>query len=166
VRFKGEWYLLDATWAAGTVKDGKFTKHYSSDYFLAPPEVFGLDHFPDDERWQLREHPLARGEFMRQPMISATFYAQGFDLLSPDRSQVTVDDAFEAQVRNAGGRSLIANIVPKLGGDPQRCAVDGTDVFSVRCTPLVPGEYQVFLFSAAQPSAMHWSIGRIDVNRR
>jgi transglutaminase-like putative cysteine protease len=166
VRLGGKWYLIDATWDAGFVNDGKFTKHYRTEYFLTPPEYFGLDHFPDEEKWQLRDQPISRGDFMRQPMMSPAFYAEGFQLVAPDRSQVTVDSAFDAQVKNRNGRFMMADFVPKLGGASVNCEVNGDTMFSIHCVPPSAGEYEVRLFSAGERYATYASVGRIDVNRR
>ena len=72
-KINGTWFLLDATWDSGHVSGRTFTKQYGTDYLFTPPEVFGVDHFPDNARWQLRDRPLTRGEFMRQPMLEAAF---------------------------------------------------------------------------------------------
>jgi transglutaminase-like putative cysteine protease len=165
-RVNGKWYLLDPTWDAGYGHDGKFVKRYSTTYLFTTPEVFSLDHFPTDYQWQLREHELSRGEFMRQPRMSAQFYAEGFELIAPDRSQVTIDRVFEAKVRNKPGRFMLADFVPKTGGAREECRVDGSDVFTIRCEPQRPGEYSVRLFSAGERYTTYQSVGSIDVNRR
>ena len=162
----GRWYLIDPTWDAGAVGDGRFTKGYRTEYLFTTPEVFSLDHFPDEERWQLRDKPISRGEFMRQPMMRPQFYAEGFELVAPDRSQVTIDSIFEAQVRNTRARFMMADFIPKGGGESQRCSVDGDTVFTIHCTPARAGAYEVRLFSAAERYTTYWSVGRIDVNRR
>jgi transglutaminase-like putative cysteine protease len=165
-KLDGKWYLVDPTWDAGYAVNGRFEKHYSTNYLFTTPEIFSLDHFPAEERWQLRERPISRGEFMRQPRMSAQFYADGFELVAPDRSQVTVDRAFEAQVRSKNGRFMLADFVPKLGGDPTRCTVDGSGTFTIRCEPAQAGEYSVRLFSGAEKYTTYHSVGSIDVNRR
>jgi transglutaminase-like putative cysteine protease len=165
-RVGGRWFLIDPTWDAGAVGDGHFKKGYRTEYLMTPPEVFSLDHFPDEERWQLRTTPLSRGEFMRQPLLRPQFFAEGFELIAPDRSQVTVDSVAEAQVKNRAGRFLIADFVPKLGGESQRCSVDGDALFTVRCAPASAGAYQVRLFSGGERFGTYHSVGRIDVNRR
>jgi len=162
----GRWYLIDATWDAGTIGGENFKKRYRADYLFTPGEIFTLDHFPDEDRWQLRDKPLSRGEFMRQPMMTPAFYAEGFQLIAPDRSQVTVDAMFEAQVKNLTGRFMIADFIPKGGGASERCTVDGETLFTIRCTPSHAGAYEVRLFSAGERYATYSSVGRVDVNRR
>ena len=47
----------------------------------------GISHFPKNRRGSLRSQPISRGEFLRQPMMRAQFFADGLDLVSPTRSQ-------------------------------------------------------------------------------
>ena len=48
-----KWYLLDATWGAGNGK----AQH--EDYFLTDPEMFIIDHLPNDPMWQLLKCPIS-----------------------------------------------------------------------------------------------------------
>lgn len=86
----GNWYLIDATWDSGYVEPSGFTKKYGSSYLFPPPEVMVISHFPNDAAWQLLPQPLARGDFLRQPMLRPKFFAEGLKLLSPTRSQTDV----------------------------------------------------------------------------
>src|SRR5207244_184233 len=87
------------------------------------PEVQGVTHFPDDARWQLRDPPLDRGEFFRQPMLRADFFAEGFELLSPRRSQVTVAGSLEVLLRDSRPRYLLAHSLrPDAGKRAAACA--------------------------------------------
>lgn len=69
VRIDSNWYLLDVTWASGyTGYQGyDFVARHDDFYFLTPPEIFILDHFPDEMRWTLLKKPPAPGEFRKAP---------------------------------------------------------------------------------------------------
>jgi transglutaminase/protease-like cytokinesis protein 3 len=69
VKIQGYWYLLDATWAAGSTNmaEGKFTKDYKEGLFMTPPDRFILTHFPDDPVWQLLENPVKKEAFTELP---------------------------------------------------------------------------------------------------
>ncbi len=62
VLLNGDYYLLDATWAAGGCskdEDGKllsFHKDYDDYYWLTPCEEFAKNHFPEDPKWVLMPH--------------------------------------------------------------------------------------------------------------
>jgi Transglutaminase-like superfamily len=69
------WHLLDVTWASGytNYSGDEFTKRLNEDYFMAAPENFIRDHFPDDLRWTLMENPPLPGEFNKAPYRSRSF---------------------------------------------------------------------------------------------
>ncbi|HVD76102.1 MAG TPA: transglutaminase domain-containing protein, partial [Vicinamibacteria bacterium] len=167
-RIGGRWALIDATWDAGRIApapDG-FRKEYRTRYLFAPPEVQGVTHFPDEARWQLRDPPLDRGEFFRQPMLRPDFFAEGFELLSPRRSQVTVSGSLEVLLKNPRRRSLVAHSVRSEGGDQADCNVSNGPVTIVRCSFVSPGTYRVQLFSAGWLDRMHWMVGELEVQNR
>lgn len=70
VKLDGAWYLLDATWAAGHLDKKKFIKAYSPGYYMADPQLFVLNHLPDDPKWQLLEKPIELPEFKKQPWLN------------------------------------------------------------------------------------------------
>jgi hypothetical protein len=69
------WKLLDATWASGYVtwRGGMFVKEYDSRYFLAAPENFIQDHYPEDLQWTLLKTVPAIREFRHSPFRQRTF---------------------------------------------------------------------------------------------
>ncbi|KAI5866511.1 hypothetical protein GGS23DRAFT_550933 [Durotheca rogersii] len=50
----GEWKLLDACWGAGSVSDQQYHKQFNPLQFYLNNELFGLKHFPKDERYFFR----------------------------------------------------------------------------------------------------------------
>ena len=50
---KNTWYLLDATWAAGSVAGDVFTKEYDAKWYKMPPADFLKTHIPYDPIWRL-----------------------------------------------------------------------------------------------------------------
>ncbi|HTE12427.1 MAG TPA: transglutaminase domain-containing protein [Chitinophagaceae bacterium] len=69
------WRLLDITWASGytSYSGDEFIKRYDETYFLAAPEDFIRDHFPDDLRWTLMEKPPSPREFNNGPYKNKSF---------------------------------------------------------------------------------------------
>jgi len=164
-RIGGRWVLLDATWDAGPVNDGRFVKRYSTEFLFAPPEVLGLSHFPDEEQWQLRHPALSRGEFLRQPMMRPRFYAEGFTLVSPDRPQVTVDRVVEVRLRNPRHRYVMARYEKRDGGVRANCDVAQGPAVSVRCALPDEGKYRVVLLSNREEYGTYYGIGEIEALR-
>lgn len=129
----GAWYLLDATWDAGSVGTA-FNKRFRTRYFMTPPDVFLYDHFPDDDKWQLREEPLSMGDFLRRPDLEPSFFAFGFDLVSPTRSNVVVQGrtvALELDNPNDFQVSAVSYAGESWDGPSVRCEVSGGE--SIRC---------------------------------
>jgi transglutaminase-like putative cysteine protease len=166
IELDGAWYLVDPTWDAGYGDGETFVARYSTMYFLTPPDVFGVDHFPDNRGWQLRAQPISRGEFHRQPILSPRFRAQGFVLEAPDRSQVEVDRTFEARVRRNPAMFMTASFAPHGGGQRTRCEVSGTGVLNVRCTLPRQGTYDVWFFSNTSEYGNYDGVGSVQVVSR
>jgi transglutaminase/protease-like cytokinesis protein 3 len=165
-RIDDTWHLIDATWDSGSLDDGgNFEKQYSAAYLFAPPEVFVVSHFPEQENWQLLATPVSRGEFFRRPMMRADFFAQGLELIRPDRSQVSVDEVFELAVKNPRGLFFMATYAAADGtrGD---CEVTQGATAAARCALPVAGTYQVDLYAAPQRFGSYPSVGAFEVLRR
>jgi hypothetical protein len=166
----GSWYLIDATWDAGFSDGREFKKQYRTNYFLVPPEVMGNDHFPDEAAWQLRERPLSRGDFMRQPVLRSDFFAAGLGLVSPDRSQISTQGQAKLVVDNPRQQKIIAEVVAKGApgaGDGTPCAVDGVGKSVVTCDIPGEGRYEVRMFAGPRHQTQFPFVGMIEVaNRR
>jgi transglutaminase/protease-like cytokinesis protein 3 len=164
-RVGGRWVLLDATWNAGYIDGDRFVKRYTTHYLFTPPEVQGVSHFPEEAQWQLRAPPLSRGEFFRQPMMKAGFYAEGLQLLAPDRSQVTVDGSLDLSLRNPRRRWLMAKYDDGQGVQGE-CATESAGTSAVRCRFPNQGTYRVHLFVGREQYGRYHGVGEIQVHSR
>ncbi len=167
-RLDGRWFLIDATWDAGSVSGRTFEKGYGTNYLFTPPDVFITNHLPDHEKWQLRDKPLSRGEFMRQPMLRAAFFARGFRLVEPDRSQVTVGEALEIVVDNPSGQHILASFWPKAsnGEERTRCRVSPGPRITAHCAFPESGVFRVMLFANAEPTGRFADVASFEAVRR
>ena len=86
----GEWILVDATWAAGTVdpKRRKFEQGFQPEWFLADPNFFIHTHYPESERWLLNDEPLKKKEFKKGPIISRSGYDLGIQIIGKPKGVV------------------------------------------------------------------------------
>jgi len=166
-RIGDAWVLIDATWDAGNVSDKGFEKEYDTDYLFAPPEIQGVTHFPEDPRWQLREPALTRGDFFRQPVLRPRFFAEGFTLVAPDRSQVTVQGAAEVALTNRRGRYLLAKTERDGESGEAECQVayDRQDA-RVRCALPAEGSYRLRLYSNRQQYGRYQWLAELYVQNR
>jgi hypothetical protein len=162
-RIDGRWYLIDATWDSGYLKDRAFVREFRTDYLFVPPALIGVTHFPEDPAWQLRAQPLTRGEFARQPMMRPKFFADGLSLLEPRRSQVTVAREFRMSLDNPRGLFLIVK-ASRDGGPDVDCALTGAGAVEVTCGPLAPGTYAVRLFTSPVEYGTYQGVGELQVH--
>lgn len=162
-RIDGGWVLIDATWDAGYLSEGRFVKQYGTEYLFTPPQVQGVTHFPEDARWQLRQPHLDRGEFFRQPMMRARFYAEGLELLAPDRPQVSANDRLEVAIRNPRKRYFLGRSEGRDGGSPRDCEVQNGRAAAIRCRFSEEGTYRVVILSGPSRHGTFWGVGEIEV---
>ena len=74
VKVNGKFQLFDLTWAAGGVSSSNiFTKKFNPLYFNTEPSVFVLNHFPDDQNWQLLENPISKNSYINSPIYDREF---------------------------------------------------------------------------------------------
>jgi len=85
VMIEGKWYLLDATWASGYLsrQGDVFIRDFDEKYFLAGPEEFIKDHFPDDPRWTLLPDSKMPEEFRYSPFRHRAYNKYNFVSYSP-----------------------------------------------------------------------------------
>ncbi len=161
-------YLVDATWNAGHVgrppgeTEERFTRAYSTDYLFTPPEIFSLRHFPDEPKFQLRDVPITRGEFFREPVLRPAFYAHGLRLVEPTRSQVTARGRLSLAVEYTSDDWLLASIIGK-DGSRKRCDLVRGLRYEIDCVFDAPGTFEVVLFHSNVRYATHASVGEIAV---
>lgn len=163
-KIDGLWYLLDPTWDSGHVKDGTFVREYRTSYLFVPPQLIGITHFPDEPAWQLRDAPLSRGEFARQPMMRPEFFAEGLTLEEPQRSQVTVQRDALIRLGNPRKRWVLAKAIAAGAEDGARCAVTGREQVEILCSGLAPGTYNVRMCTSPTEYGTFGCVGEIQVN--
>lgn len=161
-RIDGQWYLLDATWNAGSTTPAGFTKKYSTEWLFTPASLFAITHFPDERKWQLLEHAIERAEFFRRPVLEPKFFEHGLELVNPDRSQIAVRGALEVTLNNPRGTWLMADFQPKSGGRSSNC--NGNGHTSFHCEFPDPGTYDVHLYASRERYGTYEYAGSVEVN--
>jgi transglutaminase/protease-like cytokinesis protein 3 len=71
IQLNNQWYLCDATWSSGAIDptQKKFIQQFSEAYFLAPPSLFVLNHYPLDSTWILLKNKPTLQEFLNGPLV-------------------------------------------------------------------------------------------------
>lgn len=155
-RIGGSWYLIDTTW-------NDPGDDYRTHYLLAPPSVFGLDHFPDDPGWQLRAPALDRAAFVRQPLVEPAFAAAGLVLHQPVRPQVDAGGSLVVVLENPRKLSLSVEARPDSGAGTA-CRIVGTTLTKIRCEFERQGTWRVVIFGGRHEDTSLSFLGQIYVN--
>ncbi len=102
VMIDGAWHLVDVTWGAGNLENGRFNRQFNPAYFAAIPAQFIYSHHPTLERWQMLSKPYDRQQFLALPRLKPEFFQYGLAL----------QDATQYRLRAATGRAKITLKAP------------------------------------------------------
>lgn len=149
VEIHGAWYLIDATWDDPVMADGHDA--YRTDYLFIPPQLAGLNHLPDEPRWQLRDDPLSRAEFLRQPLATPGLAREHLVLKQPTSAVVAVGDTFTLELDNPARAWVLVRI-----GD-HKCGPSNALALALSC-PVERGSKQAVLFTNASEAGTYESI--------
>ena len=105
VKLNNQWYLVDVTWAAGSVnfQTQKFVPEYSPEYFRMNPVFFALNHYPRNERWLLTE--LTFEQFINLPVFFRSFFSSGSEIISPLNGRIEETDNGLIKIELKSGES-------------------------------------------------------------
>lgn len=71
--------LIDPTWGAGTVDNGRFERKVTDDWFHVDPKWMIFTHFPDEEESQLIADKVDFGTFSRLPSLRPSLGKFGYE---------------------------------------------------------------------------------------
>jgi transglutaminase/protease-like cytokinesis protein 3 len=85
VKIGDSWRFIDVTWASGAVdsQSGKFVADFNDGYFFTAPEVFFLNHFPDDKKMLMIDK--SEKEFAELPLYYGGYIKADYEIASPDK---------------------------------------------------------------------------------
>ena len=112
------WYLADATWASGfiTYRGDEFIHDYDGRYFLATPEQFVRDHYPEELSWTLMDKPPVVAEFYYSPLRYNGFIRSGITSYSPGKGilDASIGDSirFEIEANNDKKIFYVSDTLP------------------------------------------------------
>jgi transglutaminase/protease-like cytokinesis protein 3 len=88
VKLNNEWKFIETTWGSGGVsEEGSFVPELDLTYLFCKPENFILEHFPDEEKWQLLTNPISKVEFSSKEYIEKRIL-----FFNRDRETVSVSE--------------------------------------------------------------------------
>eukprot|EP00301_Raphidiophrys_heterophryoidea_P020763 c5375_g1_i1.p1 GENE.c5375_g1_i1~~c5375_g1_i1.p1 ORF type:complete len:870 (-),score=269.80 c5375_g1_i1:166-2775(-) len=107
------WYLVDVTWAAGSLQaDFSFRKEFNNYFWLTPPDQFILSHFPERSAFQLLNQipstaggepvcegdPMAKGDFANALALSSHVFETGLEMASHRTAMIAVASGDSATI--------------------------------------------------------------------
>lgn len=95
------WRLLDVTWASGYVTFGDaYVKDFNESYYLAPPQQFIEDHYPELSYWTLLTNPPGLREFEYGPFRHQAYIKYKIQSFKPEVGNIeaAVGDTIEFEL--------------------------------------------------------------------
>jgi transglutaminase/protease-like cytokinesis protein 3 len=147
VKLDGQWKFVDVTWGAGAIdgSTGKFMFKYNPAFFMTDPELFFLNHFPQDIKWlmvdksaeQWAQLPLYYGDYLNSDY---TFVSPSIGMLSSGQSvlKFKVNNLPNQQLTYAFSSERIVKIL-----QPQRSG--NTATFEIPVNPRATGYLTIFV---------------------
>ncbi len=83
VKLNENWLILDATWAAGFERNGKWIRQFNNYFFDMSKSNIFKTHFPEDSIWVLRFGRMTLQEFYNQPIYDDSFLQLNTELIYP-----------------------------------------------------------------------------------
>ena len=90
VRLNNKWVILDATWAAGYIFNGRWIKDYNEYFFDIKPQKVNLTHYPEDRKWLIRWNYGSLEDFYNQPIYSHEILQKNISVLSPKKGVIVL----------------------------------------------------------------------------
>ena len=162
IRINDEWRICDATWGAGDLgQDMRFQRRPNTHMFLMHSEVAITDHFPEEEKWQLLEHPITREEFAKLAVPSGHLHSMGVEIESHRYAVYEVEeDHIEMQFYSPSTKILSGVLKDNSGKDiGERSRVQirpcGTNKLKVKAEFPRSGSYKLNLHVRVNGELQH-----------
>lgn len=171
VRFENNWYLVDVTWNAGYLQNGRFVADYGTEYLYAHPEQFIHTHYPQAPGWYLTERRVTRDRFESLPHLRPAFFQAGLEL---DRSIAAVNHVrgreFEVRIRQPEGTQLLLVTRDRTSREVDRidssALTDGRRWHSLRVEVPAIGRYRVAIYKLRDDETLYEFVGQFGVEAR
>lgn len=101
IKINDEWKFVDCTLAAGKIssKTNQFVFDFNDFYFFTNPNLFFLNHFPDDEKWLLADDK-SKLEYLNLPIYFPDFFNYYSSLVLPKKGVFSNNDVFEIVIND------------------------------------------------------------------
>ncbi|WP_319421406.1 transglutaminase domain-containing protein [Pleurocapsa sp. FMAR1] len=149
VKLEAGWYLLDATWGAGSVRDNQFEADYKPYYFATAPDELINNHFPQDQGWQLLAQTYTRTEFDNLPDIASRFYSLGLNLVTHRNYQISASGRIDINLKAPADIIAVANLKQGTQESPQSAVLVNRQASNliISVAPPMLGTYELTIYA-------------------
>lgn len=169
VRIDSLWYLMDLTYGAGVVNEGKFVRQYQEHYFLTPPGEFIYSNLPEVPRWQLLPARISKREFEMLPFYRHGYFRYGLRQLGNEASCIiSCSGSMKIRFSAPSGVSLTADIRDKAGKSLFKPVIERKEgSIEVSADFSEPGDYYLIGWAGTDsiPGQRSWAFSYLIKNR-
>ena len=172
---EGNSIVIDTTWGAGFVSDGKFTRRPTDYWFDVPPKLMISTHYPSSPSDQLLDKRLPGHEWLTiAPVNYSDWYSIGFskiELVSAKTfgrtfsTPMSLPDDFKVDIRTPLFESYYSNETLRFQCHSPNYAIylcnGGGPKQAPPTTKLPPGQYSVWIGKNGE--SRYWSISEFEV---
>jgi transglutaminase/protease-like cytokinesis protein 3 len=83
IKINDQWHLVDVTWGSGYfhTRSKTYRNEFNDLYFMTPPELFFLRHFPNDTQWLLTDKNAS--DFLKLPLYHEQYLQSAIEIEAP-----------------------------------------------------------------------------------
>ena len=94
IYLNNQWIIVDATWGAGRVINGKWEKHFSEYFYNISKNKVSLSHHPEEKKWQQIFNSPSIDVYFNQPIYKTKFLTSKAELISPTQGKLFIKNNF------------------------------------------------------------------------
>lgn len=166
VKINDQWYLLDATWGAGSVNDGQFKFNFNPHYFATEPEQLITSHFPRESQWQLLPTPYSREKFDQLPALTPRFFRDQLALISHQARQISTGGELGVTLQTGTNIQVVAKLQTQSGQtleDHYTLSQNHNEQVTVKAAFPQPGQYKLLILSKNAQEETYYQAIAYDV---
>ncbi len=101
VKINEQWKFVDCTLASGKIssKTQQFVFDYNDVYFFQKPELFFLNHYPEDEKWLLVKNK-SKIDYTKLPLYYVDYFSNQSNIVLPSEGLITTKNNFIIDLKN------------------------------------------------------------------
>ena len=161
------WFYVDAAKGSGSLdkRMTTFIPNFNSNYFFTNPEVFNMDHYPDNEAWRLGIGPKSLSAFNALPVIYSYGNALGINKTEPKTGKIKTKTTSTVKFNLFHTPNLAINEMKIVIGEDKRAEIpreikftDESGIISFSYSFKRGDEYPVTIFADGKPIISYYVI--------